>query len=71
MYPWAYTNEHSKDFKVLYRVAKSIALKIFQKTSKKYTFSSASLIEYNISGLIIEYTFYNKIYIYKIAQDHQ
>jgi len=50
MYPWAYTNDHLKDHKELHKIAKSIALKIFQETLKTYTIGSACSTLYNISG---------------------
>jgi len=52
MYPWAYTNDQPKDYKELHMIAKSIALKIFQVTSKKYTVGPASSMMYKIPGLI-------------------
>lgn len=50
MYPWAYTKVNLKDYKEHHNIAISMALQIFEKTSKTYTVGSASTIMYKVSG---------------------
>lgn len=52
MYPWAYSEVHIKDYKEHHNIAKSMSLKIYNKTSKIYTVGSASTVLYKISGEI-------------------